>query len=187
MFFTTSSCSSSEDEGVWPPPGRRRRHPAGNFINSESVSSIDSQSCISKLLDSPEGVAFCDERWLNDTYPGGVERNTNLWNKGDIYSQATQSSSGFHSQARMQSCTGLDSPFFPLYNQDHDDNPTSTNLALRIEQCSLNDSPSDLPNIPSTPPMLRRFLDSQSSTYDDCSFSCPPSRFMCRYDERIQR
>ncbi|KAG5452512.1 hypothetical protein CSKR_103317 [Clonorchis sinensis] len=111
MFATRwSDASSSEDEANWPPPGRRRRHPAGNSNDNESAYSDGSNSCISKLLDSP-GITFRDENkpfiryFVNDDYK---QRDF----LSDSRLGASTASSGFYSQPPAHSLGRLDSSYF---------------------------------------------------------------------------
>ncbi|KER26400.1 hypothetical protein T265_06321 [Opisthorchis viverrini] len=187
-MFTTrwSDASSSEDEANWPPPGRRRRHPAGNSNDNESAYSDGSNSCISKLLDSP-GITFRDENksfiryFANDDY----KQKDFL---SDSRLGASTASSGFYSQPPAHSLGRMDSSYFPSpYRPEQPE--LSPDWLSRFDQFNLDpESPEHVTRSPSLPPssplMLRRFLSSQAPTSrTDCSYSCPSRRFNTSPDE----
>ncbi|KAF8572292.1 hypothetical protein P879_00992 [Paragonimus westermani] len=197
MFFSRwsdASASSSEDEGKWPPPGRRKRHPAGNSYETACTFSDGSQSCISRLLDSPAGVTFqkgdeagahCGVFFAND------ECSRRVWIQDNARSPSTGSSSGFYSRQPTHSVGQLTSPF--LFSPDASENvdQTTDRLISRFCQFRLNSEPpvdvDDVSLTPSSPPMLRRFLNAQiTKTSKDCSYSCPSQRYSGCTDENLR-
>ncbi|CAH8560684.1 unnamed protein product [Schistosoma guineensis] len=173
-FFSHGSSSSSEDEGFWPPPGRRKRHPAGNRQPDDS-NSTSSSDCVSNILFRSSDPMFIAQNGLK---PHRFHMN-----------QSPNSSSGIFSQPGNFSYQSSEMNFPSLFSESFDavqncSEKANANLCSRFNICRIND---DQPNVEdqsnsSTPPMLRRFLDSQDNSRTNCSQSLPPVRFQTWVD-----
>ncbi|CAH8551555.1 unnamed protein product [Dicrocoelium dendriticum] len=177
MFPTSwSDASSSEDEENWPPPGRRRRHPAGNSYETASTCSDASQSCISRLLGSPCGVDIQKE---SAKLSGGLFStdvcSQGVWEMHNECSVSTEFSSGFYSQPPTQSVGRLTASC--LHSSNPVENPKNNpdELTARFGYFSLDENLRSEVHTESisTPPMLRRFLNSHAPSPTECSYSCP--------------
>ncbi|CAH8516609.1 unnamed protein product [Schistosoma turkestanicum] len=169
MSFFSHYNSSSEDEGYWPPPGRRKRHPAGNRQPDDS-DSTSSGDCVSNILFGSSDPMLINQ---NDITPHRFNFN-----------QSPNSSIGFFSQQANFSCPSSEMNFPPHFSESFDaaqncSEKSNTNICSRFNVCRIDDDQpkTEEQSNPSTPPMLRRFLDSQNDPRTDSSQSLPPVRF----------
>lgn len=171
MLLNTNYSSSSDDENFWPPPGRRKRHPAGD-THSDNCS-VQSDECASKFLNNASNIT-CSSVGNTRFYIPDEQKCDTAKRKCDTtyqFSSSVQSSSGVFSYPNNRSCQSGEMPNSPFFSDISDGfqsnlDPVTDKFIARFGFFNLNeDVPQDAGKHTqsSTPVMLRRFLNDQST------------------------